>query len=992
MEGLVGTVLDNTYRIEKLLGQGGMGAVFRAQDVALNRAVAIKVMHSHIAQQQGFRERFMQEARAIAALDHPGIVQIYTFSRDPQLLYIVMAFIPGQNLQDWLHLLQERGMVLALPESLAIVEQISEALAYAHARGVFHRDIKPGNIILRPLEAGQTDPFGLGFHPMLTDFGLAKLSEGGIMSMPGTSMGTPAYMAPEQCEGSDIDGRADIYSLGIVLYEMVTGRLPFEVRTLTEAIRAHTKEPPPPPRSVDPGVPSQVEQIILKALAKSPAERYQNAGELRSALDAARLAVATPAENTAASTPAPQASLATMVSKEQAKPTPEKERWPTPPTDLKSGAQIVILQEDGTSRYFALGSRRKVTLGRDADNDIVLADTQASRHHAQITLSEGKYQITDLNSTNGTWIGDNRLLPGVSEPWRPAQSVRMGNHWLKLEGVAGAGTPAEPPPGAATYAPRAVADAPDPIQITLDPASQRIRTGVPAVVTVRLLNRQQQVDHLTPTVEGIPPEWVTVPKDPLRLAPGDSGTMTLRILAPKSPASSAGDHPYSVRVLSQSQTAQSVAATGAVTVEPFRELALSLIPRTITNSGRGRVTVSNMGNATESVVLTVEDPDQVLTPSAPSSPVSVPAGSLKDVSLPIAMRLRRPFMGNPESHAFAIGAQVAGEQVATTQATLQVKPVLPTWAVPLIAMLMVVIVAAAGLAISGKQKERAATATATAQAIVGATQTQVTQAEREQTQVAQATATQFAVALMADTTAEARTVTAEAKTVAAATASEAKTASAQTAATQEAQLAAMKATADAASTAAAIANAPTPTLQPTWTSTPTATPSPTPTPFFGSAEAKGFSIPGNYVGTYKEVCLQHDNTGPSPDWYVDRVLVAGDAGYIPFVFNRWIASDKGDGSLMVCSSLPTPTPTRTAAPTNTATPHVGPTATFSIGIIGIMPIGGIIFRPIEGIIGPAVRTYDVLIVTGGDPNAGTGAVVRIRLVGYSGSTDWVTLN
>jgi serine/threonine protein kinase len=262
MEGLVGTVLDNTYRIEKLLGQGGMGAVFRAQDVALNRAVAIKVMHSHIAQQQGFRERFMQEARAIAALDHPGIVQIYTFSRDPQLLYIVMAFIPGQNLQDWLHLLQERGMVLALPESLAIVEQISEALAYAHARGVFHRDIKPGNIILRPLEAGQTDPFGLGFHPMLTDFGLAKLSEGGIMSMPGTSMGTPAYMAPEQCEGSDIDGRADIYSLGIVLYEMVTGRLPFEVRTLTEAIRAHTKEPPPPPRSVDPGVPSQGEQII----------------------------------------------------------------------------------------------------------------------------------------------------------------------------------------------------------------------------------------------------------------------------------------------------------------------------------------------------------------------------------------------------------------------------------------------------------------------------------------------------------------------------------------------------------------------------------------------------------------------------------------------------------------------------------------------------------------------------------------------------------
>ncbi|MHB1318295.1 MAG: PLAT/LH2 domain-containing protein, partial [Anaerolineae bacterium] len=260
------------------------------------------------------------------------------------------------------------------------------------------------------------------------------------------------------------------------------------------------------------------------------------------------------------------------------------------------------------------------------------------------------------------------------------------------------------------------------------------------------------------------------------------------------------------------------------------------------------------------------------------------------------------------------------------------------------------------------------------------------------------TATQMALALMSDITTEARTVaaeakvlaaetTAEAKTLAAESTAEAKTVSAQAAATQQAQLAAIQATADAASTAAAIANAPSPTPQPTWTLTPS------PTPFFGSAEAKGFAIPGEYVGLYKEVCLQHDNTGPSPDWYVDRVLVAGDSGYIPFVFDRWIASDKADGSLMACVTLPTPTPTRTAAPTRTPTPPVGPTATFSIGIIGrIFPPGGFVFQPIEGIIGPAMRTYDVLIVTGGDPDAGTGAVVRIRLVGYSGSTDWVTLN
>jgi len=145
---------------------------------------------------------------------------------------------------------------------------------------------------------------------------------------------------------------------------------------------------------------------------------------------------------------------------------------------------------------------------------------------------------------------------------------------------------------------------------------------------------------------------------------------------------------------------------------------------------------------------------------------------------------------------------------------------------------------------------------------------------------------------------------------------------------------------------------------------------------------------------YKEVCLQHDNTGPSPDWYVDRVLVAGESGYIPFVFNRWIATDKADGSLMACSALPTPTPTRTLAPTKRPT-LLGPTPTFSLhDVIGIIQGPGLIFQPVPGtgVLGEAMRTYDVLVVTGTDPDAGTSALVRIKLVGYSGSTDWVTLN
>jgi len=129
----------------------------------------------------------LQEARAIANLEHPGIVKVYTFSRDPELLYIAMAFIPGQDLRDWLHLLSEKEMIISLPESLAITELIAEALAYAHRRGVFHRDIKPSNVILRPLDAGETNDVGLSFDPVVTDFGLAKLAEGGIRSVTGMS-------------------------------------------------------------------------------------------------------------------------------------------------------------------------------------------------------------------------------------------------------------------------------------------------------------------------------------------------------------------------------------------------------------------------------------------------------------------------------------------------------------------------------------------------------------------------------------------------------------------------------------------------------------------------------------------------------------------------------------------------------------------------------------------------------------------------------------
>jgi hypothetical protein len=318
MEGLLGRTLDNTYRVDRLLGRGGMGAVYRARDVALERDVAIKVMHPHYTDDPRFRARFLQEARAVASLDHPGIVKVYAFGQDLGLLYIVMDLITGQTLQAWLGRLADEGKIIGLGESLAIAQRVALALHYAHERGILHRDVKPSNILLKPVDAAFREPDDLYFSPVLTDFGLAKLAEGGVQTQTGAAMGTPNYMSPEQCMGVDLDRRTDIYSLGVVLFELTTGRVPFEAHSLTEAIRLHTQEPPPPPRAINPALPIEVENVVLRALAKRPQDRFATAREMAEALKTAMPAGA--AGQTAAPTrmqeTGPYTSLTTRLAQE----------------------------------------------------------------------------------------------------------------------------------------------------------------------------------------------------------------------------------------------------------------------------------------------------------------------------------------------------------------------------------------------------------------------------------------------------------------------------------------------------------------------------------------------------------------------------------------------------------------------------------------------------------------------------------------------------
>jgi len=362
------------FQILEERGRGGTAAVFKAHDSILQRTVALKVLLPAMAANKEFTERFRREAITAANLRHPNIVTIYDVGCQDQFQYIVMEYLDGPTLQREI----QRTGPLPAARILHIVGQLAGALDYAHQQGLVHRDVKPANIIL-----------SRGDHATLTDFGLVKAARRSTLTCEGTTMGTLRYMSPEQAMGRELDARADVYSLGVVVYEMLVGETPFSGTTPYGMLHSVIYEDPPPLLQRDPSIAPGVESAVFRALAKDANKRFGAAGEFAQAVAAAAGAAA--------------------------------DMFVT--TDALHDALLMLATADG--RTYPV-YRSGATIGREADNDIVLPYRQVSRRHAQIHCSQSGCTVIDLGSTNGTFVNGRPLAPREQHPLRPGDELRVG--------------------------------------------------------------------------------------------------------------------------------------------------------------------------------------------------------------------------------------------------------------------------------------------------------------------------------------------------------------------------------------------------------------------------------------------------------------------------------------------------------------------------------------------------------------------------------------
>lgn len=508
---MVQRILDQRYELEELIGGGGMADVYKAKDCLLNRPVAVKILHEEFKQDKEFIDKFQREAQAAARLSHPNIVNIYDVGVADGDHYIVMEYVPGRTLKDRI---RQEGH-LSVSESLRVAREIAEALAHAHANNLVHCDIKPHNILM--MADG---------HAKVADFGIARAVTESTMTYSGNVIGSVHYFSPEQAKGTMITPKSDVYSLGVVLYEMLTGKLPFTGDNPVSIAIKHLQEEPVPVRQIDPAIPPVVEAIVSKAMSKDPAMRPTSAELVQDISQAERMLMAgsQPMPQMAPMSQDPDATqvLPRVQPTQQPLPPrrapqdegydedePEKEKSIFKSKKFIAGLLVVLLAGFFVGAFMSYGkfwstaevtvpdvTGKQMTLARQILEDKKLRVNVAETYNADVPAG----QVVSQNPTAGSKVKEQRLvtiyvskggeeiempdLTGLSKSDAEAQLKKMG---LKLGSVyekysnEEAGTVIKQDPKAGTKISRGQT-----VDITVSKGKQSHKVSVPDVTGVSL--------------------------------------------------------------------------------------------------------------------------------------------------------------------------------------------------------------------------------------------------------------------------------------------------------------------------------------------------------------------------------------------------------------------------------------------------------------------------------------------------------------------------
>lgn len=665
MSDLVGQVIAN-YRLDDWIGDGGMGSVYKAYDLNLDRITALKVMQHQYARLPEFRARVVQEAKASAQLDHPSIVKIYGFGEYEQRLYIAMEYIDGGNLRSHLTRLQKSNRYLPIEQSLQIADQIANALDYAHESGVIHRDVKPSNLLLKRLkkpDRKNEQPF----RSVLTDFGLVKVVESQDLSESGTTVGTPTYMSPEQCQGEELDGRSDIYSLGVVLYELITNKLPFEFSSLSEAMVIHLGSTVPDrPTEIRPDLPIVMDSLILRSLSKNPKERYSSGAEMSAHLRSAILALGLSTTQITAAVD----------------------------SDNGNGSEASTEIDDFSLRIETHGQESRVVklthpsirIGRNADNDIVLPSEEVSRHHATIQFGPDRWSVTDLGGINGTWLDKRRLFSEEEAFLDLGSELEIGPYHLQLEGPAPGPTATEgmpiselPTEGKLVIAAAfkgGKSESSDPLSLILESPSIAVRPGEQIIVNAEVTNHRNQDDRVQLQVRGLPERWLKGRNVFTEIQPGQSAIIPIVVHPPRNTQSPAGKQRFRIELKSKRNPDLSLGVSGSLDIRSYEAFELSMRPRRLKLPGRLQVEIKNIGNTANEFSVVGSDIERIVRFGGERDQINLKPGQTAKVEMQLESRWPK-LLGGSESYGFEIEVSGKGGSRQIINGTARRSAVMP---------------------------------------------------------------------------------------------------------------------------------------------------------------------------------------------------------------------------------------------------------------------------------------------------------------------------